>query len=863
MQFKRPFYNKLSKELDSFLSKQLKQFPENDSLRIDLHVKDENDSDASPKTKELLRLLKKHGCNAFTITNSSSAKSCRELQAKGKDILTGAEFACNVPDFNISINVLVYGFTETEEDELQKLQTDLYAFLRYAKQKDIPVIWANPLEYGKEKKLPSNEFLDKMLLVFENFEILNGQSSIRQSLILKNRIEALNKQKIDQLAKKFRLNLTDYCRNPYVKNLAGGSQSFSGMFAGDTGTIVYIKDLKKRLKGTKRSLLVLEALRNGNFVPFGEAGCYEQGILDNLCSAARKFSAKKKVKTKTPDFSIFFKDDLTYAQKAIAFISSIVLETAKKEKGSVIAAKLFLKCLNGSLPKVIKYIPIPKKAKGIAQEIFKIADLCSSRPKNFALDIESSLHKISFELMDIAFAQTITGLNSLEGATFWNFLSGEIMRSQKKKETTGSKEIKSESLTKIAEKVKLPMAMVSLLVWANMKAMRSMNNTRVLLDKLSATDKKLNQPKRMLWVSDTFEDSNGIAMVLQLVLTEVKRRNLPIDIMICSSTVKSSDHLIVIPPNAGFTLPFYPQQPFRLPNVADVQRVFLEGEYDRIISSTEGPMGIMTLYLKHAFSVPAYFYLHSDWVTFGKDSLKLSENALARGEQILRDIYSSFDSVFVLNSEQKAWLTGNKMGFSSSNVFQTAHWADPVFKVVKSNREKLFGVSKDTPLIIFAGRVSEEKGVMELPIMYRELKKTYPNIRMAIIGMGPADEMLRKAFPEAIFTGWVNHDKLPEYYCASDILLLPSRFDTFGCVVIESISCGCPVIAYDTKGPKDILEHGKSGMLVSTQKQMIELVKKYLASSKQQQNMRKAATKRAKKYNAKQIIDRLIKDAGM
>lgn len=867
MQFKRPFYKQLSKELDSYLAKQQKRLPQKDTMRIDLHISDIHGNIESPKTKKLIGILKKRGCDIFTITNQGSASSCRELQKKRNDILIGAKFTCRVPDYDVEINVLAYGFTEIEEAELKNLQADLYAFLRQTRQKNIPVIWANPLEYGKLKNLPRIDFFDKMSLVFENFEFLSTQSSLRQSLILKQRIESLTKAEIDRLAKKFKLTLADYCREPYKKNLAAGSASVSGIFAGETGVELYVNDLQKRLKTAKRSELALEALRSGNFVPFGEAGCYEQNLLEIFCGAARKFCAINK-KAAGPDFSIFFREDITYAKKAVLFITSIAISAAVKQKGSQSAANIFQKGLIDELPKISKllqYIPLSKHGKEIRKELLNIFSLCSSRPKGFAVDAEKSFHRLSFMLMDIAFSKTAAGLNLLEGSGVWNFLSGEAMRNEKNNKSGAShaKASKSADFTQLTEMVPLPLAAAFLLTWGNAKATSLMNNTRVLLDQLSAKTASLQQPKRMLWVTDTFEDSNGIAMVLQSVLFEIRRRNLPIDIMVCSNTLKSSDHLIVVPPNAGFTIPFYQQQPFRLPNIADVHRIFLEGEYDRIITSTEGPMGMIALYLKHTYNIPAYFYLHSDWVAFGKDSLKLSRFALLRGEAISREIYSSFDAVFVLNSDQKNWLTARHMGFLDSEVFQTAHWADAGFKKVKTNREKIFGVSDHTPLLIFAGRVSEEKGVMELPVIYREVKKSYPNIRIAIIGMGPAEKMLRKELPEAIYTGWVDHDKLPEYYNAADLLILPSRFDTFGCVVLEALSCGCPVVAYDTKGPKDILEHGKSGMLASTQKQMIEQIVKYFASREQQLKMKKTATERAKKYNAAAIMNQFLKDAGM
>jgi glycosyltransferase involved in cell wall biosynthesis len=417
------------------------------------------------------------------------------------------------------------------------------------------------------------------------------------------------------------------------------------------------------------------------------------------------------------------------------------------------------------------------------------------------------------------------------------------------------------ALKDIIAALSLPAGLAALILWASVKTNSAINRQSKLIASLPLNTLKMPKQKgRMLWLTDTFEDNNGIAMVLHSMLGEIRKRNLPIDIMASSYKLKSEKHLIITPPIAGFTLPFYQQQPFRIPDLLELRRLFHEGKYDRVICSTEGPMGIAALYLKSAFSVPVHFYIHTDWVTFGRDVLKFGKNKLSMSESVFAGFYENFDSLFVLNSEQMTWLTEH-LGFSKSRVFMTAHWADDFFVPFKPNKKKIFGC--DDPVMLFTGRISEEKGVLELPNIYRAVKKYIPNVRMAIAGMGPAEKSLREKLPETIFLGWVNHSDLPAIYSSADILLLPSKFDTFGCVVLEAMSCGCPVAAYDTKGPRDIIEHGESGYLAATQNQMISDVKEYLLKGELQIRLRRSALKRAKKYNAQKIVNSLMKDVGL
>jgi glycosyltransferase involved in cell wall biosynthesis len=376
---------------------------------------------------------------------------------------------------------------------------------------------------------------------------------------------------------------------------------------------------------------------------------------------------------------------------------------------------------------------------------------------------------------------------------------------------------------------------------------------------------------RILWLSDTYGDHNGVSTVLKAIHHEIKSRDLPVDLMVCSSTISSEDHLIVLKPVSEFNIPLYRQQPMRIPNFASLLEAFKRGKYNRIICSTEGPMGLAAIWLKNKFSVETFFYLHTDWLMFARETLSLEKTGLRRVQKVLRSYYKRFDNVFVLNTDQQQWLTGKGMGFDPERVFLTAHWPDRIFSdFVHENHdvfttEGVIGVKIDwlKPVVLYTGRISKEKGVMELPGIIRMIRSIIPEVQMVVAGTGPAEEELKKVLPEAFYPGWVDRELLPPLYSAADILLLPSRFDTFSCVVIEALSCGLPVVAYNTKGPRDILEDSVNGYLVETSEEMAGKVIRFFLDPENQAAMKKAACSRAKEYQAERIMDRLLQDTGL
>jgi len=82
----------------------------------------------------------------------------------------------------------------------------------------------------------------------------------------------------------------------------------------------------------------------------------------------------------------------------------------------------------------------------------------------------------------------------------------------------------------------------------------------------------------------------------------------------------------------------------------------------------------MGLYLKHAYSVPASFFIHTDWVMFSQTVLNFDIHNRNRVRRFLRMYYGAFDRVFVLNEDQRKWFTGYEMNFPESKVCLAEQW---------------------------------------------------------------------------------------------------------------------------------------------------------------------------------------------
>lgn len=110
------------------------------------------------------------------------------------------------------------------------------------------------------------------------------------------------------------------------------------------------------------------------------------------------------------------------------------------------------------------------------------------------------------------------------------------------------------------------------------------------------------------------------------------------------------------------------------------------------------------------------------------------------------------------------------------------------------------------PIHLYVGRVSPEKN------LERFFELDLPGSKV-VVGDGPARAKLQAAFPGVHFLGYRHGEDLARHMSAADVFVFPSRFETFGLVVLEALACGTPVAAYPVQGPADILGGQPHGVL--------------------------------------------------
>jgi glycosyltransferase involved in cell wall biosynthesis len=111
------------------------------------------------------------------------------------------------------------------------------------------------------------------------------------------------------------------------------------------------------------------------------------------------------------------------------------------------------------------------------------------------------------------------------------------------------------------------------------------------------------------------------------------------------------------------------------------------------------------------------------------------------------------------------------------------------------------GEPHDPPHVLFAGRLSEEKGVLD----FLEATAGLPRV---VVGDGPLRGRVRET------VGFVPPAGLGAYYERAAVVCVPSRREGYGMVAREAMAHGRAVVATRTGGLEDAVEDGVSGLLV-------------------------------------------------
>ena len=171
-------------------------------------------------------------------------------------------------------------------------------------------------------------------------------------------------------------------------------------------------------------------------------------------------------------------------------------------------------------------------------------------------------------------------------------------------------------------------------------------------------------------------------------------------------------------------------------------------------------------------------------------------------------------------------------------------------------------IKNDPFTILSMGRLIFEKGFDILVKAFAQLKRSYPNSQLIILGEGNERNKLENLIKDLNLEDSIHiPGRLKDPFQTlknADVFVLPSRTEGFGNVLIEAMACGVPVISTNCPGgPREIIMDGETGILVETENadHLTNAIKDLLDNANKRKFLAENALTSINKFDLQNIID--------
>ena len=164
--------------------------------------------------------------------------------------------------------------------------------------------------------------------------------------------------------------------------------------------------------------------------------------------------------------------------------------------------------------------------------------------------------------------------------------------------------------------------------------------------------------------------------------------------------------------------------------------------------------------------------------------------------------------------------------------------------------------------IVSVGRLSPEKGYLDLITIFSLVRKKHPDWSLNIIGDGPEKEKLSNYIEELGLSdsitlhGFQKKDYIDKILHDSSIYLMTSYTESFGIVLIEAMSHGVPCVAFNSaEGANELINSGENGYLIKNRnhKAFVKKVEDLIEDKKERKRIGLAGLESCKKYSSEVV----------
>jgi glycosyltransferase involved in cell wall biosynthesis len=738
------------------------------TARADLHVHSKHSNRPSEwilrqfgapesftEPREVYRRARERGMDFVTLSDHDTVNGALEIAHLPGTFLS-EEVTVEFPEDGCEIHCLVLGIDEAQHRAIQALRKNVYELRDYLVAADVLHSVAHPL-YRVNDRLTLDQ-VEKLLVLFNRFEALNGMHERRANGLVRRIFGALTCEIVEELAERHRL--LPVGPTPWIKTFTGGSDDHGGHYIATTYTTT------PPAAGVAE---YLDHLRAGRHQPGGDTGSSLR-LTQSLYSIAHEYYRRQ------------FPLGLGSRQDRFAeLLRALALGTPAPP-------------------------PHPQQAQR-RRGAFSgwTVRRGAARPQATRGEPGETVERQTFGASNDATQETVTAL--VRG----------LVRNARRGRLSQSLGAAAAEIAPLA----LTLAPYLVALQAQHKDADLLDAAARRFLGQSAEQVLGGKTAKKAWFTDTLTDVNGVAKTIRTLASLARDSGREMVAVTCGIGAPPPDLAVVdFRPLAAFPIPGYESQRIALPPLAQVLEHCERERYSEILISTPGPLGLAGLAAGKLLGIPVTGIYHTDFPLYVRH-LAGSATLEDMTWTYMRWFYGQMDTLYVGSRCYREVLArqgfaphklallprGVDSGFFHPGKRQPRFWdrfgAEPGFK------------------FLYVGRVSREKNLDALLAAFLDFLASGRAAQLAVVGDGPYLKELahRCRRREILFTGFLHGEDLARAYASADLFVFPSTTDTFGNVVLEAQASGLPAIVSNQGGPQEIVTPLDSGLVVDAGRQ--------------------------------------------
>lgn len=737
----------------------------------------------------IYKTMKQRGMDFVTITDHNSIEGALLLKDKyPKDIIIGDEATTYFPEDGCKIHVLLYGLTQEQFREIQRIRTNIYNFRDYLKENKIVYSVAHAT-YSVNGKL-NYEHLEKLILLFDVFEGLNGGRNDMHNDTWTGVLQNLNQEHIDRMYEKH--NIEPMSDTPWIKGITAGSDDHAGIFMGETYTEAEARTPEQ----------FLQQIRHKNTKPNGRNNDYKS-LVFMVYKVAYDYSRSKSSSFSQSLLSQI--NDLIFSNKSLNWRNRLRMKafsaSGKNDKDTKLKhafndlVEALQKEKNNSLD---DKIPVAyDKIASISDEFLKL--LFASLEKHLAQGdvfklIQNFTSSISGIFLMLPFFSSIRHM----------FANRDLLLNLKEDFALVSPQKEKNIL------------------WFS-DTIEDLNGVSVTVNRIRESATK---SKRKVYLVGTVEKTQYWKNFINI--PSIYNFDLPYYEHLClhiPSVLKSLEKISKFKPEL---IIISTPGPIGLLGVLAAKLLNI-----KVIGIYHTDFAKQINAIKADASLTTTVNAYVNWFYQLVDEIRVPTHAYI--DMLVEQGFCKDKMVHFARGVDKSLFYPQK---KARELLQKNHNIGEGFYFLYTGRVS-YDKSLDIALQAFDG-INKEN-----PDTYFFVIGDGPDLAKFKQDFAHNTNI--------IFTGKKERETLPNYYSASDLFVFPSRTDTFGMVVVEAQACGLPALVTNEGGPQEIIKDGETGYILREisvdywKRRMLDFMKLSQENPEKIQDMTKRAVETSQK----------------